>query len=125
MIDFALINGDLAVDNVGNFITVSAVDCISQMIVTAYRLFINEYEYNNALGISWVIAMELGYGEVPLLQYQLQQTTINLNNYIVEPELKIRNVSTINVEFNDKRQLIIDATVTLANGAVIGVNTNV
>lgn len=125
MIDFAIVDGDLAVDSLGNFITVSSVDCISQMICTAYKLFIGEYEYNATLGISWVIAMEEGYGQLPLIQYQLQQTTLNLNNYIAEPELKIKSVSTINVALNERRQLTIDTTVTLANGSVIGINTNV
>lgn len=125
MIDFALVDGDLAVDHLGNFITVSGAECISQMTCCAYKMFIGEYEYNNSLGISWVIAMESGSGQFPVVQYQLQKTTLNLNNYIAEPELKIKNVSTINVDFNMNRQLIINAQEVLANGDVIGINTNV
>lgn len=140
MIDFALVNTtrtvssgsysvqvtnpDLGMDNNYNLIFVQNADCINQMIVCALRLFISEYEYNNSLGISWVIAMEYGYTQIPLLQFQVQQTINSLNNYINDPNLKILSVQQTNFTFTTDRVLTLTTQVTLANGIALGIDIN-
>ena len=125
MQDFALVNNDLAVDNSGNFILVTDAYCISQMIDCALKLFIGEYEYNQTLGISWVVALEFGFTQIPLIEYQLTTTVYNLNNYITQPDLKITNVTALQAVLNQQRSLSITGTVILANQTVIEVQTNV
>ena len=125
MIDFALINDDLAVDNNGNFIFVENEYCVSQTIVTALKLFIGEYEYNQTLGISWLLAMEKGYSQLPLLQYQTQNTINSMNDYIPDDSLKIKKILSYNSSFIDNRTLNINAELQLVGGELIGINTNV
>ena len=125
MIDFALINDDLAVDNNGNFIFVENEYCVSQTIVTALKLFIGEYEYNQTLGISWLLAMEKGYSQLPLLQYQTQNTINSMNDYIPDDSLKIKKILSYNSRFIDNRTLNINAELQLVGGELIGINTNV
>ena len=125
MIDFALINDDLAVDNNGNFIFVENEYCVSQTIVTALKLFIGEYEYNHSLGISWLLAMEKGYSQLPLLQYQTQNTINSMNDYIPDDSLKIKKILSYNSSFIDNRTLNINAELQLVGGELIGINTNV
>ena len=125
MIDFALINDDLAVDNNGNFIFVENEYCVSQTIVTALKLFIGEYEYNHSLGISWLLAMEKGYSQLPLLQYQTQNTINSMNDYIPDESLKIKKILSYNSSFIDNRTLNINAELQLVGGELIGINTNV
>jgi hypothetical protein len=125
MIDFALIDGDISVDNNGNFIFVESAECVSQTIVTSLSLFIGEYEYNNILGISWKLAMEKGYTQLPLLQYQTQNTINAINDYIPNDNLKIKEILSYNSSFNENRKLNIDAEIKLIDGQVIGINTNV
>jgi hypothetical protein len=129
MIDFALIPNnlgynDLAMDDNGNLLFVQDANCINQMIVTALKLFIGEYEYNNQLGIAWVTGMQTGYEDIPILQYQVQQTINSLNNYINDDNLKITDVQQTNFSFDVKRNLILTVQVQLANGQVLGINTN-
>lgn len=125
MLDFALIDNDLAVDDAGNFILINDVDVIQQMILCALKLFIGEYEYNNKLGISWVIAMEAGYVQVPLILYQIKTTINNLNDYIAQPELQIIKISNIQSNLNKNRELSISLIVTLRSGINLEINTNV
>ena len=125
MIDFALINDDLAVDNNGNFIFVENEYCVSQTIVTALKLFIGDYEYNHSLGISWLLAMEKGYSQLPLLQYQTQNTINSMNDYIPDESLKIKKILSYNSSFLDNRTLNINAELQLVGGELIGINTNV
>ena len=130
MIDLVLINNaqgvpDLAMDEYGNFIFVQDANCINQMIECALRLFIGEYEFNNELGISWVVAMEYGYTEIPLLQYQIQQTINELNNYINDDLLKIRSIAETDFTFTTDRRLTLSTNITLNNGTILGININV
>lgn len=140
MIDFALVNTtrtvtsgsyevqatnpDLGMDANYNLIFVQDADCINQMIECSLRLFISEYEFNDTLGISWVVGMEYGYGEIPLLQYQVQQTINSLNNYINEPTLKITSVQQTNFTFTPDRKLNLNTRVILANGTTLGIDIN-
>lgn len=123
MIDLKLTTRhDITLDEAGNFNFVTGAECVEQMIETALRLHIKEYEYNANLGISWQVAMSEGYAQVPVLQYQIQQAIYGLNNYIVEDSLKIINVEQAGFTFNQQRQLTLAATVTLANKQIVGVN---
>lgn len=125
MIDFALIDGDLFCDEGGNLSTTKNEDCITQMIVCALKLFIGEYEYNTSLGIPWVIAMEYGYTQIPLLQYKLQNTIFSLNDYISNPNLKIIDIIEVNTNFNSNRELIIELNILLASNQTLKVKVNV
>ena len=116
---------DLAMDEAGNLLFVQNADCISQMIVTALKLFIGEYEFNEELGISWIVAMEYGYNQIPLIQYQIQQTIFALNDYINDSNLKIKKIQEFNYNFTEQRKLTINAVILLTNGVVLGINTNV
>lgn len=125
MLDFALIDNDLAIDDAGDFILINNTFAIQQMILCALNLFIGEYEYNNKLGISWVIAMEAGYVQVPLILYQIKTTINNLNVYITQPELQIIEISNIQSNLNKNRELSISLIVTLRSGINLEINTNV
>ncbi len=133
MIDFALTKTiptskdpvaelDIALDEAGNFIFVTGAYCVQQMIECALLLSINEYEYNTQTGISWQIAMQTGYQQIPLLQYQIQQTIYAQNNYIGDTTLQIKNVQQTNYSFNAERQLTLYAIVTLNNNTILEVN---
>lgn len=125
MKDFKLINSDLTVDPLGNFLIIEDAECVEQMIVCALQLFIGEYEYNKNLGLSLKLAMQQGFSGISILQYQTQQTIFALNSYIKEPNLQIKRIEPIETIFNENRELIINVTVILINGDILEVSTNV
>ena len=117
---------DLQLDpNSGLLLLSQDANSIQQMIICALKLFIGEYEYNENIGISWVIAMQNGYTQIPLLQYQIERSIFGLNSYILQNSFKITKIVNVNTTFNNNRQLIITATILLGNGSVIGISTNV
>lgn len=110
----------------GNIATVANIQDLEQTTINNLWLYINEYEFDTSIGISWNAILNNNFVEEGFVTYQISNAILSFNNYLNATQLAsygIKGIDSIiyNLGTNEResRTLTASIEITLNNNQTL------